>query len=51
MVLEKFHSGWGWGGGGVTYINLDFIKLQIIGKNNLHNLLWKAKDDVDGSLV
>ena len=48
MVFEKFHSGGG--GGGVTF-DLDFIKLQIIGKNNLHNLLWKAKDDVDGSLV
>ena len=47
MVFEKFHSGGGGGGGNI----LDFIKLQIIGKNNLHNLLWKAKDDVDGSLV
>ena len=36
MVLEKIH--WG-GGGGVTDINLDFIKVQIIGKNDLHNLL------------
>ena len=45
MVFEKFHLG----GGGSNI--LDFIKLQIIGKNNLHNLLWKAKDDVGGSLV
>ena len=45
MFFEKFY--WG-GGGGVKDNYLDFIKLRIIRKNNL---LWKAKDDVDGSLV